>query len=101
MVDLDSTYAFSSIRMISFENGAARITVYPNPVQDQLTIEGLGGAETIRILDVSGRIVTQSRNEAGQSRHTFDIRSLSNGIYVINIQMPDGSTVSQKLIKSK
>ncbi len=101
MVDMDGTYAFSSIRTLSIENGAGRISVYPNPVQDELTIEGLGGSETIRILDVSGRIMTQGRNGAGQNRHTFDIRSLSNGIYVINIQMPDGSTISQKLIKNK
>lgn len=101
MVDMDGTYAFSSIRMLSVENGAAQISVYPNPVQDELTIEGLGGLETIRILDVSGRIIIQGRNGAGQNRHTFDIRSLSNGIYVVNIQMPDGSIVSQKLIKSK
>ncbi|WP_170118745.1 DUF6923 family protein [Dyadobacter jiangsuensis] len=101
MVDTDGTYAFSSIRMVSVENGAVQIAVYPNPVQDELTIEGLSGAETIRILDVSGRIVTQDRNGTDQTTHKLGIRYLSNGIYVINVQMRDGSTVSRKLVKNK
>lgn len=101
MVDLDGTFAFSSVKVISIENGSLSISTYPNPVQDELIIGGLSGAETIKVLDISGRIIVESNNTMNQSKKTLDIRSLTNGMYVISIQAPDGSLVSHKVIKSK
>lgn len=101
MVDLDGTFAFSSVKVISIENGSSSISTYPNPVQDELIIEGLSGAETIKVLDTSGRIIVESNNTMNQSKKTLDIRSLTNGMYLISIQAPDGSLVSYKVIKSK
>ncbi|MCE7042514.1 DUF6923 family protein [Dyadobacter sp. CY312] len=100
MVDMDGTYAFSSIRAVSVENATARISTYPNPVQEELTIEGLSGTETIKVLNVSGRVLIESRNKAGDNKKTLNIGSLPGGIYLINIQATDGSSVSQKVIKN-
>ncbi|MBO9611401.1 MAG: T9SS type A sorting domain-containing protein [Dyadobacter sp.] len=66
-----------------------------------MTIDGLGGAETIKILDTSGRTLIEDLIHQGETRKTVNIRSLPNGIYLINIQTPDGYSVSQKVIKGK
>jgi len=101
MVDLDETFAFSSVKVISIEHAAPIISAYPNPVQDELIIEGLRGAETIKVLNSSGRIMLQSKNKADQSKKTLDLRALANGMYLISIQSPDGSLVSHKIIKGR
>ncbi len=101
MIDLDGSYAYSPIRVASFEKEEASISAYPNPAMDELTVTGLNGSELIKILDSSGRTLLESLNRDGGNKKTLDIRSLSGGIYLINIQMPDGSSISQKMIKDK
>lgn len=100
MTDFDGKYTYSSVRVTASENGA-QIYTYPNPAMDELTIDGLTGSETVKVLDILGRTVAESFNNEGKVRKTLNIRFLPNGTYVINIRMPDGTSVSQKLIKSK
>lgn len=99
-VDLDGNSSHSPVRSVSIENALTRITVYPNPVRDQLTVKGLSGLETIEVQDLSGRSVAQSRNEAGQSEKTFPVKSLLNGMYIITIHTLDGKSVSHKMVKT-
>ncbi len=102
MVDFDGEYAYSSIAVVFFDNngGAEKISTYPNPAQDELIIDGLSGSETIKVLNVYGQVLIESRNNDGKDKNTLDIRSLTKGIYLINIQTPEGSSVSRKLIKN-
>jgi uncharacterized protein YdbL (DUF1318 family) len=100
MVDLDGKYTYSQIRVTASENSTI-IYAYPNPAADELTIDGLNGSEAIKVLDIFGRTLIEGRNSDGKNKKILDIRPLPNGAYVINIQMPDGSLVSQKVIKEK
>lgn len=100
MIDFDGKFTYSSIRVVTSENGAIIIT-YPNPAIDKLTIDGLSGSEAIKILDISGRTLIENLNNNGETKKTVNIRSLPNGTFLINIQMPDGSSFSQRMIKSK
>lgn len=100
MIDFDGKYTHSSVRVITAENGAS-VHAFPNPAMDELTIDGLTGSETVKVLDIFGRTLVESSNNEAEVRKTLDIRHLPNGTYLINIRMPDGTSVSQKLIKSK
>lgn len=100
MLDLDGTYTYSQIRVAESENSAT-IYAYPNPAAEELTVEGLNGSEAIKVLDTSGRTWIEGRNGDGKNKKTFNIGLLPNGAYLIKIQMPDGSSVSQKVIKNK
>jgi hypothetical protein len=100
MVDLDGKYTYSQIRVLASESNTI-IYAYPNPAADELTIEGLNGSEAIKVLDISGRALIEGRNSDGKNNKTLNIRPLPNGTYLIKIQMPDGSSVSQKVIKKK
>lgn len=100
MVDLDGKYTYSQIRVVTSENSTITYA-YPNPAADELTIDGLNGSEEIKVLDISGRTLIEGRNSDGKNKKTLNIRPLPNGVYLIKIQMPDGSSVSQKVIKKK
>ncbi|MGG7661757.1 DUF6923 family protein [Dyadobacter sp. BHUBP1] len=100
MVDVDGKYTYSQIRVMASEN-SAMIYTYPNPAADELTINGLNGSEVIKVLDIFGRTLIEGRNSDGKNKTVLNIRPLPNGVYLIKTQMPDGSSVSQKVIKKK
>ena len=59
--------------------------VYPNPVQDNLFIEGT--YDYVEIFDLLGRSLLISEN-----KDVIDISQLSSGIYIVNIQSYDTKT---------
>jgi hypothetical protein len=79
-----------------------RITVYPNPVNEQLTINNEQLIiNNVEIFDVMGRPVGANLRvcpEIGQSETTINISHLANGIYFVKIQTENG-TVTRKMIK--
>lgn len=73
--------------------------VYPNPVQENVTIEiteNLLGAD-ISICDLSGRIVLVS--VLSELSQTLDLNSLPKGMYEMKITTNDGGIIAQKIVK--
>lgn len=70
--------------------GVGSLTVFPNPVQDQLTLrlDALNPAEyEVGVLDLLGRTVAPAVqwNVQGLSQRNWDTRSLAAGQYIIRI----------------
>ena len=57
------------------------ISVYPNPVKNQLTIKGQ--IELVEVYDAFGKLVLSS------TKNTINTTSLSDGIYMVNIKSND------------
>ncbi|MFN8154719.1 MAG: LamG-like jellyroll fold domain-containing protein [Bacteroidia bacterium] len=73
------------------------ITVLPNPAQEYVTLTNIAGAD-IELTDAIGhRIDLWHCNELNQ---TFNISTLSNGIYLLNIKK-ENSIASKQLIIAK
>ena len=58
------------------ENNLSKISVYPNPARDEITVLGFE-LEEYQIIDLSGKIVYQGKAK------TLDIRNLLPGIYTL------------------
>lgn len=73
-------------------------SVYPNPAQDKITIEGehFASNSVVTILDLQGRQVQSSTLNASKS--TLDISNLTQGVYFVRIEDADKIGV-QQLIK--
>lgn len=63
------------------------ITIYPNPATDLLQIEMLDNEvlKTIKVFDVSGKLVTQQKFVEPVYNYTLDINNLVPGTYIIRI----------------
>ena len=57
-VDIDVTFATSNIIKLNSTCNSSKITAWPNPVKDVVTIAGLTGNNTIIIIDASGKRMT-------------------------------------------
>lgn len=65
---------------------ANSVRVYPNPVQDVLTVNSKFDVKAIEIRSLDGRIIANSSNS-----NTLDISELSNGTYVVTVVTTGGN----------
>jgi hypothetical protein len=77
------TYHIAKGTSLSNQNLTTKILrIYPNPVVDNFTIEGLSKSETLNVFDLNGRVVltqTISNNEM------ISVTNLSKGMYFIKV----------------
>jgi len=71
----------------------SEFNIYPNPVKDVLTIEGT--YTSVDIYDVFGKLVLTA-----ESAKTINVATLSNGVYILNINAQNGVT-TQKITITK
>jgi thiol-disulfide isomerase/thioredoxin len=74
---LGSCDALCNVTVIN-ENAELEINIYPNPVKDVLTIDGI--YNSVNIYDVFGKLVLTS-----QTQKIIDVSTLNNGVYMLEI----------------
>jgi hypothetical protein len=77
-----------------FELNAVKL--YPNPAQDQVTIEGIEKGSTIELINALGAVV-QQKQASGYSE-TVSVQNLPEGMYMVRITMTNGQTIHQRLL---
>jgi pimeloyl-ACP methyl ester carboxylesterase len=74
----------------------SKITLYPNPANQFVTIESVKSEFKYQLLDLNGRII--SMNKTLSKMHTIDISILSKGIY--QVEITDGTnSITKQFIK--
>ena len=71
------------------------IKAYPNPFADVLNISDISNVKSISVVDISGKLVkTFDKPES-----TLQLRELNSGMYLVVLNMKDGSKQTIKTIK--
>lgn len=81
-----------------------KITAYPNPAVDMLTIPFANkeGNATINIVDVTGKVIsTQIANLTGVNTLQIDVTDISSGMYVFNVTYENGTTSTFNVVINK
>ena len=81
------------------DNVSNDFTVYPNPFENEFTVdfpENLVGNE-FSLIDMMGRTILSST--ITEQSTTVDAGELKKGIYTISVTMKNGNRLSKKLIK--
>ncbi|MFT6982413.1 MAG: hypothetical protein ACJAUD_001180 [Crocinitomicaceae bacterium] len=89
------TFCSSSLASIDDNIAEPRFEVYPNPANEQVSINGIDQA-TVSIVTNDGRVI--SVNEISKSNNTIDINSIPGGVYFILVDQ-EGKVFTEKLIK--
>lgn len=84
MVDLDGTFKFSNVEVVSFKNVERKVVAYPNPFQEILRLEGIRDGESYRVLDIYGKTVITGGKGNGD-RVDMDFSNMNDGVYLIEI----------------
>lgn len=86
----DDIYVGTGVGIEDVDN--VNVSVYPNPANDVLNIEG-EGIQEVELMDVNGRTVMTTAN-AG----SLNISNLASGIYVVRVITNNGIS-TQKIVK--
>lgn len=81
------------------------VSVYPNPVNSDvfiLEIKGLdAGTGQVQITNLQGQqLVNESLNITGNISKEFSTTMWADGMYLVRLNLEDGSTITKKLIKA-
>ncbi|MFZ4927671.1 fibronectin type III domain-containing protein [Chryseobacterium sp. Mn2064] len=71
------------------------IKVYPNPFTETLTISDVAKVQSVSVIDVAGRLVKTIENPST----VLQLRDLKEGLYLVVLNMKDGSKQTVKAIK--
>jgi hypothetical protein len=105
-VDIDnhSTMNAKVVDIIWGTNGST-VSIYPNPTQDVLNIDLYTTKvqnTTVKVLDMSGRIVKQiqGRSEAGMNKLSISLGEIASGVYTVQVFENDNLTHVSKVKKN-
>jgi hypothetical protein len=94
----DTIYIVDVTRIVDPEILGTRVEVFPNPVQDELTIRYLQKRhkiESVRIAGLDGRLVWESRDAV----ESVDMRTLPKGMYIVVFEFKDGMRGAIRITK--
>ncbi len=92
-LDNGNPSVYTGINQVSNKN---ELSFFPNPADNIINLKNAAQVSNIKIVDITGQIVKQLKVN-GQS--SIDICTISNGIYLIQIEGTNGKTINSKLIK--
>lgn len=72
------------------------ITLYPNPANNTITLNGLKVNARLKAADLSGRVLQTWTANAKQQ--TFDISNIAPGYYLLNIEEEHSKTMTAKAV---
>lgn len=80
------------------EQSVTHLQIFPNPVEDLLTVKSSSNMLEINILDVTGKLVKKISN-LHKNQQEIDVTHLSSGIYIIKIIDEESRASIRKFIK--
>jgi len=90
-VDSDAWKTGTTGGPASVDNISSNLLIYPNPVKNVLTINGI--YNSLEIYDIYGKLVLSSNNS-----QAINVSSLADGIYSVNIKTNNGITIKKIII---
>ncbi|MBC8032801.1 MAG: T9SS type A sorting domain-containing protein [Chitinophagaceae bacterium] len=102
-IDFDGTILYSAIVVVENKEKETGMDVYPNPVNDQFTVEAalLSNSNCrISVIDLSGKTVwtTNAKAAGGQVRINLSTQ-VKPGVHVVRITYADGVLFSKILVQ--
>lgn len=83
---------------ISSNNDSQNVSVYPNPVEDEITLEfNTDGEKTIKIIHLNGSVLKSYKTNS--SLTGLDVTWMESGVYFVNISDSEGLETNVKFVK--
>jgi hypothetical protein len=95
MVDINGKFKYSAIVKLT-NNKGGKISLFPNPTTDAVTISGLNTKDVIRLLSIDGKVLLQQK--AAANSMILNIEKYKSGSYIIQVKN-DTEVIQQKLVK--
>ncbi|MFV0573048.1 MAG: T9SS type A sorting domain-containing protein [Xanthomarina gelatinilytica] len=88
---------FSTVNLSVEEWNSEVFAIYPNPVENSLTIRSKELLKQITLYDVTGKLLIQKQVYGLDAQ--LPMAEYANGYYLLQVQTEDSRTISKKIIK--
>lgn len=88
--DYDGTKSYSKVEKVEYINRV--VSIYPNPVDNNLFFKGVNGISEYQLFDADGKLLTTGNTS---SHKGINIEQLNSGIYFVTIQKETHRFVKQ------
>jgi hypothetical protein len=96
IVSVGGEIAYSKVMMVK-SAAAVSVSVYPNPVANSITISGLSGKTSLKIINTAG--VTLKQINTAASTLSLDVNDLKAGMYMIQAVDASGRVKTVTFVK--
>jgi hypothetical protein len=96
IVSVGGEIAYSKVMMVKTA-AAVSVSVYPNPVSNSITISGLSGKTSLKIINTAG--ITLKQINTAASTLSVDVNELKAGIYMIQAVDASGRVKTVTFVK--
>ncbi len=76
-------------------NNQFTVSIYPNPANNNITIESTDNIQTIQLMDIEGRVLLHKT--VGATKALIPVSTLAKGVYLLNVQGV-GTSVIRKIV---
>ncbi|MGV9013121.1 MAG: T9SS type A sorting domain-containing protein [Flavobacteriales bacterium] len=83
---------------IASQAGTGPFKIFPQPAQDELTLDPGAGYSSAEILNVAGAVVRTAAVE-GNDRQVIDLSGLPSGTFMLRLRDAQGHTATQPFVK--
>ncbi|GAK91800.1 chitinase [Nonlabens ulvanivorans] len=81
------------------ESTDSSISVYPNPATDFINISSSNGLESATIIEVNGRMLSQTSFTGNATSQRVSLENLNSGIYFVAIKSDLGQKVEKLIVE--
>lgn len=84
--------------LLSVTELSSKVTVYPNPANDQVRVESNNGIESVMVYDMMGALLQTV--PANGNTVNVNLNGYSNGVYFFSIRQSDGTVSNRRVVVS-
>ncbi len=102
MIDAKGNDIYTDPQEVVLFNGPDQVMAYPNPVQDQLTLEildNLNSQTEVRIFTATGKLMQIRQLDRSDLRMELDWHNYPAGVYYLQVKVNGQETSMMKLVK--
>jgi len=97
---LSVCYSYNQYSSANSVNSSKGISIYPNPVDNFVTVEGFSENSLVEIYDIQGRKMYINQTNSLDNKLTVDMSGFVKGIYVLTVTDSRGERVINKITKN-
>ncbi len=97
-LDVAGSFKYSSIVFVKFDDIASELSVYPSLADASVTVAGLKGASTIRVINAMGQVV-RTVSTTGELVREINLAHLPGGMYYIQVASRKNVVTVKRIVK--
>jgi Secretion system C-terminal sorting domain len=99
MIDKDGLHKYSDIAIVVLNCNTPKVSIYPNPIQDDkifINLAGTVGRAQATLSSITGQLI--ARNNMVNGSNSINVSNIADGIYILKVKDENGFDSNNKIV---